>query len=459
MKKILLLSALLFVAMAAHALPFVVTTDPTNTDTHWYQLKTAGMYVIAQSDGSSDINVTSAEGTGDKYLWCFVQVSSSKIALYNRSRKAYLEDGWFFTTNSSSKSIDYVEEGSGSNFYIRFFSSSSNFYLCYDSESSFSGSTWKDNAYTVNEVEVPKVTAKPVINCDLTLDGCVITAIGDGEVKLWVNDNLVENPYTIPYTSEDQEVLIDASAQEEGKERSITSIVYIIPAKTNDRPGEDLGVIPLILTGRGNINNDLEIYGDEGCQMLFDQDRTTRWRIVNSTGKWDDVMITFKTQEPIFPTSYILTTAHDTQTYPNRNPKSWTLSGKTEERGSWIILANVTDGAAVGLGTGNTVDYQLEMNVITKPYQYFRLDIHDICGVEQGGKHTFQLAEFQFTGKSVSKAITGDVDGNGVVNGSDVTALYNFLLNGVQPQGNADVDGNGTINGSDVTALYNLLLK
>ena len=52
----------------------------------------------------------------------------------------------------------------------------------------------------------------------------------------------------------------------------------------------------------------------------------------------------------------------------------------------------------------------------------------------------------------------GDSDGNGMVNGSDVTALYNLLLNGVQPAGDADVDGNGVVNGSDVTALYNLLL-
>ena len=51
-----------------------------------------------------------------------------------------------------------------------------------------------------------------------------------------------------------------------------------------------------------------------------------------------------------------------------------------------------------------------------------------------------------------------DVDGNGTVNGSDVTALYNVLLNGVQSAGDADVDGNGVVNGSDVTALYNLLL-
>ena len=53
----------------------------------------------------------------------------------------------------------------------------------------------------------------------------------------------------------------------------------------------------------------------------------------------------------------------------------------------------------------------------------------------------------------------GDVDGNGLVNGSDVTALYNALLNGAAAAGSVDVDGNGVVNGSDVTALYNLLLN
>lgn len=59
----------------------------------------------------------------------------------------------------------------------------------------------------------------------------------------------------------------------------------------------------------------------------------------------------------------------------------------------------------------------------------------------------------------VLKKTPGDVDGNSVVNGSDVTAIYNYLLNGVQPAGDTDVDGNGRVNGSDVTALYNILLN
>ncbi len=456
MRKILLLSAVMLVAMAAQALPFVVTSNPSNSDTHWYQLRTNGQYVYAES---STFNVSSTAATSDTYLWCFVQVSSNKVAIYNRARKAYMDQGWYFTTNSSSSTINYVEAGSGSTFYIRYTASSSNFYLCYDSEVGFMGNAWKDNAYTVTEVDVPKVTAKPVVKFEITPEACIITAIGDGEVNLYVNNNLVENPYSVPLTGEDQFVMVDATAQEEGKERSLTMTSYMIPAKTNDRPGEDLGIVQLIWTGRGPINNDLELYGDEGCQMLFDQDLNTRWRVVNSTGKWDNVMLTFKTRVPIFPTNYIFTTAYDTQTYPNRNPKSWTISGRTEESGDWIILADVTDGAAAGLGTGNTVSYQLDFNYITKPYQYFRIDIHDICGVEQGGKHTFQLAELQFTGKAVLKASQGDVNGDGIVSGADVTALYNVLLDNATPAGDADVNGDGVVSGADVTALYNILLN
>ncbi len=53
----------------------------------------------------------------------------------------------------------------------------------------------------------------------------------------------------------------------------------------------------------------------------------------------------------------------------------------------------------------------------------------------------------------------GDVNGDGIVSGADVTALYNVLLDGATPAGNADVNGDGVVSGADVTALYNLLLN
>ncbi|MBP5561990.1 MAG: dockerin type I repeat-containing protein, partial [Muribaculaceae bacterium] len=54
--------------------------------------------------------------------------------------------------------------------------------------------------------------------------------------------------------------------------------------------------------------------------------------------------------------------------------------------------------------------------------------------------------------------LVGDVNGDGIVNGSDVTSLYNVLLDDAQVAGDADVNGDGIVNGSDVTALYNILL-
>lgn len=58
--------------------------------------------------------------------------------------------------------------------------------------------------------------------------------------------------------------------------------------------------------------------------------------------------------------------------------------------------------------------------------------------------------------------IIGDVNGDGNVNISDVTALINYLLSGDEGSvnlNNADVNQDGNINISDVTALINLLLS
>ena len=58
-----------------------------------------------------------------------------------------------------------------------------------------------------------------------------------------------------------------------------------------------------------------------------------------------------------------------------------------------------------------------------------------------------------------STAVPGDVDGDGSVTSGDITALYNYLLNG-DSSGlvNGDQDGDGSITAGDVTAVYNILL-
>ena len=61
-----------------------------------------------------------------------------------------------------------------------------------------------------------------------------------------------------------------------------------------------------------------------------------------------------------------------------------------------------------------------------------------------------------------SVGIKGDVDGDGNVNISDITALIDYLLGGNASNiqlDNADVDNDGIINISDVTALIDKLLS
>ena len=66
--------------------------------------------------------------------------------------------------------------------------------------------------------------------------------------------------------------------------------------------------------------------------------------------------------------------------------------------------------------------------------------------------------ELTASGVSVGK-VQGDVNGDGTVNVSDVTALVNMIL-GVIPKDEtlADVNSDGSVNVSDVTALVNLIL-
>ena len=59
----------------------------------------------------------------------------------------------------------------------------------------------------------------------------------------------------------------------------------------------------------------------------------------------------------------------------------------------------------------------------------------------------------------LNTAIPGDVDGDGRITSNDITALYNYLLNGDSNAiVNGDQDGDGKITAVDVTVVYNIML-
>ena len=56
-------------------------------------------------------------------------------------------------------------------------------------------------------------------------------------------------------------------------------------------------------------------------------------------------------------------------------------------------------------------------------------------------------------------SLYGDVNNDGSVNAADVTALYNYILNGDQTYlANSDVNNDNAVNAGDVTAVYNVIL-
>ena len=60
---------------------------------------------------------------------------------------------------------------------------------------------------------------------------------------------------------------------------------------------------------------------------------------------------------------------------------------------------------------------------------------------------------------NLSDALTGDVNDDGAVNAADITALYNYILNGDTTfLSTSDVNNDGAVNAGDVTAVYNTIL-
>ena len=69
------------------------------------------------------------------------------------------------------------------------------------------------------------------------------------------------------------------------------------------------------------------------------------------------------------------------------------------------------------------------------------------------------VISFVYSSAAAPTIIAGDVNGDGVCNSADVTALYQFILNNDDSKiVNGDQNNDGTINSADVTAVYKLIL-
>ncbi len=215
----------------------------------------------------------------------------------------------------------------------------------------------------------------------------------------------------------------------------------------------------LTATGYNIPHNTMSNTGVEGYAKLIDQNKSTKWCVVNNSGAWETIWLEFESDGWFIPDGYVFTTGNDTKSVPNRNPKEWVIYGKTFEDDQWTELAHVTDGA--GLGSENTTDYSFDITGASVGYRYFRFEVRQINGKNTGDNtYTFQLAELQFTGTKVDEPTPtpGDVTGDGQVDIADVNAVINMMLGKASPTAAGDVTGDNSVDIADVNAVINIML-
>ena len=137
---------------------------------------------------------------------------------------------------------------------------------------------------------------------------------------------------------------------------------------------------------------------------------------------------------------------------PTNNDSKFKVYQSVNQGGSWSALKNLnkTEVVTVPKGGKTTVFYPITAEGPAR----FRLSYSTGSSADQ-----IYVDDVKFYYKEKEAAIPGDVNGDGEVTGSDVTALYNHILFGQDTEiFNGDQNGDGEVTGSDVTAVYNIIL-
>ena len=124
---------------------------------------------------------------------------------------------------------------------------------------------------------------------------------------------------------------------------------------------------------------------------------------------------------PVKLTGYSLFTANDNQTYPDRNPRSWTIEGSLDGE-NWTQFVNETNNTT--MGATNFTEYSFTCNSVNY-YKYFRLTISKL----QNG-NLFQFSEFHLSGSvDIDSYVFISEESNGYFLNSSAQATQTFDKN------------------------------
>ena len=282
---------------------------------------------------------------------------------------------------------------------------------------------------SLNRALAIETTAVPEVNVEFTDDAVIIFAIGDGEVVLYVNDEAVENPYTIARPEPGEDAItyyVYATAQEPGKEMSESDIMpVVVEPKEGEIPSDPhktgVWLVTIDMDGR-------ELWKE---LMYYDGDFTGFLRL--SSGIYGD-----SNMRPLVQLYICYDGVRYGATSPNRHISS---------------------------------DNMFE-NLLIKSSNYFVVEngYKHIIGVfitYNGNLYLYAIKLPLDNEEDPNGYILGDADRDGKVTITDVTTMIDYLLSENSTEGeipqiskvNADCDGNGQVTIADLTLLIDYLLK
>ena len=289
--------------------------------------------------------------------------------------------------------------------------------------------TWVCNVAVLPE---PIPTPDPEIFYEEGETFCTITAVGEGDVRLYIDGVEVENPFVIARSTEEQTVVAQATAQAEGQLISnMVEMVFVISPVPPVPPVGDYAltmeddevlhgrniVIPVSMTNAEPVTAfQTDLYLPEGFELLD---------VVLSSRKSDDHFISRNTMADgatrilCYSMSLNAFEGNEGELFyitigvPNDAAGDYTLMLKTS------LLTTASDNGEIRCG-------------------------EDVCNL------------------NVWSYIPGDVNGDGEVTVSDIVATAQYIL-GNNPQpfifDAADMNGDGEITVTDVVLIVRLILN
>ena len=181
------------------------------------------------------------------------------------------------------------------------------------------------------------------------------------------------------------------------------------------------------------------LYSNGTPANLLDNSLSTKYCPQYRDDTWPTYSrVDFESNDLIIPTGYVIYTGDDTQQYPDRNPKNWTIQAKVNSSDSWTTIHTVTNaGLPATNKTAKTYSFSN-----TTAYKYFRFEI---TAIEWGG--IGQLQDFHFIATVQEGGDSGDSDCEDF-NSTNGTSSYS--TGGTLPSGWHRIYGGSTETGGTV---------